>query len=62
MIDHYYSSWGERLEYVKIPGTETPVTFKYKENGSERKTINSVRIHLYASVCTYRVRTKMCYV
>lgn len=29
MIDHYCSSWGERLNYVNIPETDTPITFKY---------------------------------
>ena len=41
MIDHYYSSWGERLEYVKIPESDTPVTFKYrtKEGKEESKPL-----------------------
>ena len=29
MIDHYCSSWGERLNYINIPETETPIMFKH---------------------------------
>ena len=36
MIDKYYSSWGERLEYVKIPGTDSPVMLKYTKDGVEK--------------------------
>ena len=35
MIEHYCSSWGERLEYVKIPETDIPVTYTFKKDGKE---------------------------